>query len=136
MPWSEKNYPDSMKNLSPLIRRKAIDIANAMLSEGYQEGDAIPIAISQARKWAEDASAAEQKELKAKDITNHPTKKKSRGAKLIERDVEVIRKEDGYHVKTIGALRPDSKHETKSEAVERAEEIAQKRGTKVKDGSK
>ncbi len=133
MPYSDKDYPDSMKNLSPLVRRKAIDIANAMLSEGYQEGDVIPIAISQARKWAKGASAAERKELKAKDITDHPAKKKSRGAELIDNDVEVIRKEDGYHVKTVGATRADSKHKTKSEAVARAEEIAQKRGTKVKD---
>jgi uncharacterized protein YdaT len=42
-----------MKNIEPQIREKAIDIANALMEEGYVVGSAIPIAISQARKWAE-----------------------------------------------------------------------------------
>ncbi|NLB23638.1 MAG: hypothetical protein GX833_10405, partial [Clostridium sp.] len=69
MPWSEKDYPDSMKNLDSLVKRKAIDIGNAMVKEGYKESDAIPIAISQAKEWAETASSKEKKELKKKDIT-------------------------------------------------------------------
>jgi hypothetical protein len=39
--------------MEPRIREKAIDIANALIEEGYVVGSAIPIAISQARKWAE-----------------------------------------------------------------------------------
>lgn len=27
MPWDMNDYPDSMKNLDPLVRKKAIDIA-------------------------------------------------------------------------------------------------------------
>lgn len=34
MPWSEERYPASMKHLPAWIRRKAIDIANALLEEG------------------------------------------------------------------------------------------------------
>ncbi len=30
---------------------KAIEIANAMVDEGYEEGRAIPIATSQAKEW-------------------------------------------------------------------------------------
>lgn len=52
MPWSAERYPLSMKNLPPGVRRKAIEIANALLAEGYPEGQAIRIAIAQARQWA------------------------------------------------------------------------------------
>lgn len=50
MPWSKNDYPDSMKNLEPAIREKAIEIANALLREDYEEGRAISIATAQARK--------------------------------------------------------------------------------------
>lgn len=131
MPWDENNYPASMKNLRTLVRRKAIDIANAMLAEGHQEEDAIPIAISQAKKWAEDASTKEKTELKQKDIADHPFEGVSRGARLMKRDVQVIKGEKGYAVQTVGAKRPGSWHKSKQEAVKRAQEIAEKRGTKV-----
>lgn len=50
MPWSTKNYPDSMKNLPDDVREKAINIANALLEEGHSDESAIRIAISQAKK--------------------------------------------------------------------------------------
>ena len=53
MPWTQNDYPDSMKNLGEETRKKAIEIANSLLEEGYNEGRAIPIAISQAEKWAD-----------------------------------------------------------------------------------
>jgi uncharacterized protein YdaT len=53
MPWNEKNYPASMKNLTAEVRNKAIEIANALLNEGYEEGRAIAIGTAQAEKWAE-----------------------------------------------------------------------------------
>ena len=34
MPWNMKDFPASMKNLDKLTRKKAIDIANALLDEG------------------------------------------------------------------------------------------------------
>ena len=54
MPWNEEYYPRSMANLSPEVRRKAIEIANALLEEGYEEGRAIRIAIAKAKEWAAD----------------------------------------------------------------------------------
>ncbi len=51
MPWNENRYPPSMANLSPEVRAKAIEIANALLAEGYDEGRAIRIAIAQAKRW-------------------------------------------------------------------------------------
>jgi uncharacterized protein YdaT len=41
-----------MVNLPPHTRHKAIAIANALLAEGYEEGRAIRIGISQAKRWA------------------------------------------------------------------------------------
>ncbi len=55
MPWNESYYPPSMQNLPPLVREKAIEIANALLAEGYDEGRAIRIAIAQAKRWAAKA---------------------------------------------------------------------------------
>ena len=53
MPWSEDNYPVSMKNLTPEVRSKAIEIANALLKEGYPDGRAIAIGTRQAEEWGE-----------------------------------------------------------------------------------
>ncbi len=54
MPWTQDNYPAAMKNLTTPVRQKAIEIANALLDEEkYDEGKAIPIAISKAEEWAE-----------------------------------------------------------------------------------
>ncbi|MDX1992431.1 MAG: DUF2188 domain-containing protein [bacterium] len=53
MPWTETDYPVSLKNFEPEVRNKAVEIANALLEEGYEEGRAIAIATAQAKKWAE-----------------------------------------------------------------------------------
>jgi len=53
MPWSSDEFPASMSNLSPQVREKAIEIANALLAEGMGEGKAIRIAIAKAKQWAE-----------------------------------------------------------------------------------
>lgn len=50
MPWNNNDYPDSMKNLDADVRDKAIEIANALIKDNYEEGRAISIATSQARK--------------------------------------------------------------------------------------
>jgi len=50
MPWNRNDYPDSMKNLDTEVREKAIEIANALIRDGNEEGRAISIATSQARK--------------------------------------------------------------------------------------
>ena len=63
MPWTKSDYPDSMKNLAPRIRGKAIEIANALLEEGMDDGSAIPIGISKAKELNE----------------NHPPKKRKQG---------------------------------------------------------
>ena len=52
MPWNDERYPGSMRRLDPRVRRKAIEIANALLEEGYEEGKSIRIAIAKAKEWA------------------------------------------------------------------------------------
>ena len=64
MPWTMNDYPQSWKNFDELERKKAIDIGNAMLKDGYKEGDVVPIATQQAEKWYKDASKEELDELK------------------------------------------------------------------------
>jgi uncharacterized protein YdaT len=41
-----------MAHLPEPVREKAIDIANALLAEGMDEGKAIRIAIAKAKEWA------------------------------------------------------------------------------------
>jgi uncharacterized protein YdaT len=52
MPWDDTHYPASMRNLPERVREKAIEIANALLEEGMEEGKAIRIAIAKAKEWA------------------------------------------------------------------------------------
>jgi uncharacterized protein YdaT len=39
MPWGETYYPQSMRNLPLQVRLKAIEIANALLEDGYGQGE-------------------------------------------------------------------------------------------------
>ncbi|HEY6824017.1 MAG TPA: hypothetical protein VI195_06220 [Steroidobacteraceae bacterium] len=41
-----------MEGLPPAVRRKAIEVANALLRGGHPEGQSIRIGIASARKWA------------------------------------------------------------------------------------
>ncbi|HUH93837.1 MAG TPA: hypothetical protein VL742_11975 [Casimicrobiaceae bacterium] len=52
MPWTFDTAPASMRHLPPLVREKAVEIANALLDEGMEEGKAIRIAIAKAKEWA------------------------------------------------------------------------------------
>ena len=52
MPWDEVFYRASMRHLSEVTRAKAIEIANALLAEGADEGRAIRIEIARAEAWA------------------------------------------------------------------------------------
>lgn len=100
MPWNMKDYPASMKNLDPLVRKKAIDIANALLDDGYPDDRAIPIATSQAEKWYDDASAEEKKDFqKAKAPQKNDAHEHDKNAKkLLNADVEVKYEEDEWLV--------------------------------------
>lgn len=50
MSWSANDYPPAMKHLSPEVRRKAIEIANAILKDTGDEGHAISVGIAKAKE--------------------------------------------------------------------------------------
>ena len=72
MPYTMNDYPDSLKNMENLERRKAIDIINALLEEGYDDNRAIPIGTEQAQDWYKDAT---DEELKNSSIKISPSMK-------------------------------------------------------------
>lgn len=53
MAWDARSYPDAMRPMEPLLRDKAIEVANALLAEGFDEMRAIRLAIEMVRAWAE-----------------------------------------------------------------------------------
>ena len=57
MPWTEEYFPLAMRNIDPRTRGKAIEIANALLREGHDEGFAIRVAIARAHEWAQHHAA-------------------------------------------------------------------------------
>ncbi|MGO4937968.1 DUF2188 domain-containing protein [Fundicoccus sp. Sow4_H7] len=141
MPWNMKDYPASMKNFEPLLRKKMIDMANAMLANGYDDDQAIPIAISQAKEWFENATTKEKEEFeKEANPQKNDQHEQSGNPDLLDEDVEVFFKEDKWQVKTKKAERADQTFDTKAEAIKRAKEIAENKDTDVisytKDGKK
>lgn len=134
MPWNMKDYPVSMKNLDHSVRKKAIDIGNALLTDGYPEDRAIPIAISQAKKWVEDADESEKRQFKeAENPQKGDFHEKDRNAEeLLSADVLVQFSENQWQVISEGAERASDRFDTKDEAVKRAKKIAENKGTAVK----
>ena len=51
MPWYNGDYPDSYKNQPKKLREKAVEIANALLQEGIEEGIAIATDLKNAREY-------------------------------------------------------------------------------------
>jgi uncharacterized protein YdaT len=63
MPWYHGDYPPSYKNQPVKLREKAVEIANALLKDGADEGVAIATGLKQARlffKVQEKKDAGEQ----------------------------------------------------------------------------
>lgn len=55
MPWYNGDYPPSYKNQPVKLREKAVEIANALLEEGAEEGIAIATGLKRAREYFEKA---------------------------------------------------------------------------------
>jgi len=51
MPWYNGDYPPSYKNQPKKLRDKAVEIANALLEEGLDEGVAIATGLKRAREF-------------------------------------------------------------------------------------
>ncbi len=141
MPWDLSDYPDSFKNFDHVVKKKAIDIANALLDNGYDEGRAIPIATKQAKEWTDNAS---EEELRSYKHGEAPKKEDEHddtsNEELLDNDVMVYYEEDEWKVRTKDAKRPDSTFDNKNDAVSRANEIADNKESQVitftKDGKR
>jgi uncharacterized protein YdaT len=64
MPWYNGDYPPSYKNQPVKLREKAVEIANALLAEGAEEGIAIATGLKQAREYFKNKG---KKTAKGKD---------------------------------------------------------------------
>ena len=110
MPWNQQDYPDAMKNLDSRVRKKAIEIANRLVEDAYEEGRAIAIGISQARHWAGDPDGSEP---------------------FAVDDQHVLPHENGWAVKREGAQQASQTFDRKEDALERARELADSQGARV-----
>lgn len=141
MPWNMRDYPASMKNFEELERKKMIDIANALVASGYEDDRAIPIAIQQGKEWFADASDEEKRafDREPNPSVNDEHDTRSANPDLLDEDVAVYFEDDVWKVKTVKAKQAADTFDTKAEALDRAQEIADNKGTKVisyrKDGS-
>ncbi|WP_316825986.1 DUF3606 domain-containing protein [Pedobacter miscanthi] len=60
MPWYNGDYPPSYKNQPLQLREKAVEIANALLQEGVEEGIAIATGLKRAREHFEKEGQAKE----------------------------------------------------------------------------
>ncbi|GAA0292585.1 uncharacterized protein YdaT [Gracilibacillus halotolerans] len=134
MHWDTNDYPSSLKYLDVEVRKKAIEIANAMVDEGYEEGTAIPIATDQAKEWYENASKKEKNQIKNKsdkDLRTRDSNKTNSRPELQDKEELVIKREDGWAVQAEDAKRASDVFDKKEDAINRAKEIAENKGTDV-----
>lgn len=108
MPYTYENYPNTMKNLTPEVRKKAIDILNKLIEDRDMDGGmAIATSISKAREWA------------AKTRKGNYSGK---GKKAVEIYVKAHKK--GWAVEKQNADKASFVFKTKEEAIHKAREIA------------
>ncbi|ANE48327.1 hypothetical protein SY83_20870 [Paenibacillus swuensis] len=110
MPWMKGKFPESMKNLDPRVRNKAVEIANALLEDGSEEGRAIAIATAQAKKWNEDHPLHE--------ISSHSQQNRTTA------NYHVIPHDGKWAVKSEGQSDVRYIADTKDEAVKKAQVLA------------
>lgn len=135
MPWNKNDYPVSMKNLKPRIRHKAIDIANALLDDGYEEGRAIAIATAKAEEWDENHPDHKGSDSDSSSHTSSKKQDKSPSSESSSRDrrhsepvssskshhnIHVVPTETGWAIKQEGTSDYHSTYDTKVEAVKAA----------------
>lgn len=79
MPWYNGDYPPSYKNQPTELREKAVQIANALLQDGAEEGIAIATGLKQARELLENHKSHEDENL-----LNNELKENSKGKSIEE----------------------------------------------------
>ncbi|MCF1627648.1 DUF2188 domain-containing protein [Tetragenococcus koreensis] len=133
MVWDMNDYPTSMKNLDELVRKKAIDMGNALLQDGYPEGRAIPITTEQAQKWYDEASPEEKESFRNEKPPQKSDRhgESKRGGKLLDADVKVNYQDKQWQVISKGAKKPSETYDNKDEAIDRAKYVAKNKETKL-----
>lgn len=139
MPWNKQDYPVSMKNLKPRIRHKAIEIANSLLDDGYEEGRAIAIATAKAEEWDEnnpvDETASDantsSKEKNNASISSKSSSGDRRHSEPVSsskshHNIHVVPTDSGWAIKQEGESDYYSSYDTKAEAVDAAREMSSK----------
>ncbi|ALP38551.1 hypothetical protein ASL14_22595 [Paenibacillus sp. IHB B 3084] len=125
MPWTKHDYPPSMKNLEPRVREKAVDIANALLRDGYEEGRSIAIATSQAEEW-DDNHPTERDGKQKKHEQQHSSrngKNKLSASSEPQEPIHVVPHEYGWAIKEEGHDKPASTFRHKNETVNEAQKL-------------
>lgn len=115
MPWTKTDYPPSMKNLPAAIRNKAIEIANALVEEGMEDGLAIATAISRAKDWgaSRGKKVEDRRSSRISDVKKHG------------RDRYVVpRQEDEWALKVEGRRKAEKIFSGKGQAVSQARKEA------------
>ncbi|MEC0124174.1 DUF2188 domain-containing protein [Paenibacillus pabuli] len=142
MPWNKQDYPVSMKNLEPRVRHKAIDIANALLDDGYEEGRAIAIATAKAEEWDENHpttknskqdpkhSPSDHRSEHGKSSSEHRHSEPVSSSKSHD-NIHVVPTDSGWAIKEEGKSKPLSTFHTKAEAVDAAKEKSEKQNIRA-----
>lgn len=63
MSLTTRNYPQTIKTLPLRVRRKAVELGNQLLSEGYPIQRAMSIAVSMAREWGEHHQSIRERNI-------------------------------------------------------------------------
>lgn len=130
MPWNMQDYPSSLKNLNKITRKKAIDIANALVDEGYDDNRAIPIATEQAKEWYENASKSEREDfMKNEDPTKRTTKQHSRPELLDDIETVTPHEDNQWAVQSKRAKKPAKVFDNKEDAIEYGKSVAKNKQT-------
>ncbi len=124
MPWTQTKYPASMKNLPVAVRKKAIQIANAILKEDKKMKEGVVIAT--AIKNAESLNAKKSKIAKAAPKKKVAVKKAAVKKVAAKSPVKAKAKKKVASKKVAVSV----KKKTKVTSVKKAKVIA-KKGTKT-----
>lgn len=90
MPWNKNDYPDSFNNLNADVRNKAIEIANALLEDGMEDGRAIAIATEKAREYVAGDNKQEVYQVNAHTDGWQLTKESSKRAIFVSETKDAL----------------------------------------------
>lgn len=126
--YTKNKYPDSLKNLDPAVREKAIEIINALLKEWMKEEKAIPIGIYRAKESVLTTADSGSNAKKSWKKSTHEVEEVG-----IYQETYLVQKEDGKRkVRKKQAVRASSIHDTKQEAVHHARLLSERYNAKVR----